>query len=88
MNLGTFIHFSLLFFPIYPCQNMTNMNMIGPGSREESGLDGLPPHFPELLSESKQQEVDSQFASPKSQASKEITMVTGHIQVKLVLATV
>lgn len=70
------------------CQNMTNMNIIGPGSREEIELDGLPPPSPETLSESRQQEVDSQFANLHGQASKEITLGTGHIQVISVWTTV
>lgn len=69
------------------CQNMTNMNIIGPGSREEIELDGLPPPSPETLPESRQQEVDGQFASPPGSSlerNNEITQGTGHIQVKLV----
>lgn len=66
------------------CQTMTNMNINGPGSREEIELDGLPPPSPETLSESRQQEVDGQFVNPHGQASEEITLGTGHIQVILV----
>lgn len=66
------------------CQTMTKMNINGPGSREEIELDGLPPPSPETLSESRQQEVDGQFANPHGQASEEITLGTGHIQVILV----
>lgn len=66
------------------CQIMTKMNINGPGSREEIELDGLPPPSPETLSESRQQEVDGQFANPHDQASEEITLGIGHIQVILV----
>lgn len=78
--------FVVLLMHLY--QNMINMNIIGPMSDEEIDLDGVPPPSPELLSESRQQEVDSQAASPQGQVSKEITLSTGHIQVNLVWATV
>lgn len=65
-------------------QNMTNMNIVRPNYGEEIDLDGLPFPFPKLLSDSKQQGVDSQFDSAQGQASQEITLGTGHIQVKLV----
>lgn len=65
-------------------QNMINMNIVGPMSDEEIDLNGVPPSSPELLTESRQQEVDSQAASPQGQVSKEITPRTGNIHVNLV----
>lgn len=63
------------------CQNM---NIFGRSSGEEIDLDGLPPPSTELLPDSRPQEVNSQFNSAQGQASQEITVGTGHIQVKLV----
>ncbi|XP_052710850.1 hillarin-like [Crassostrea angulata] len=59
------------------------MNIVGPMSDEEIDLNGVPPSSPELLTESRQQEVDSQAASPQGQVSKEITPRTGNIHVNL-----
>lgn len=70
-----------------PCQNMTNMNIVGLSSGEEVHFDGLPSSSFELLPpdgtvpDSRQQEVNSQFASPHGQASQEFTQGTGNVLV-------
>lgn len=64
------------------CQNMKNMNIIGPSSGEENDLNGLSSTSSELLPPdgtihySRQQDMNSQLASTHGQASKELTLGT------------
>lgn len=72
------IIFILLF---YRCtyQSMAAMNLVGQRVEEEINIDSLPPPSPELLPEdgavpdTRQQEVDNQFASSRDQAMQELT---------------
>lgn len=81
------INFAVL--PLYFCQNMTNMNIVGPGFEGDTNLNCPSPPSPELLQhqilynripESRQLETHNHFDSSQGQASQEINPGTENEQ--------
>lgn len=69
------------------CQRMTNIDIVEQSSGEDIDLDGLTSTSSELLPPdgtvlySRQQDVNNQFVSNHGQASQEIALRTGHVQI-------
>lgn len=81
--------FYFVVLPMQLCQNMTNLNIVGRRTGNDIDLNGLSSTSSELLptdgtvlySRQDLEDVNSQIASTRGQASQEITLGTGNVQI-------